>query len=790
MTPAPSDLGTNLPPDASIIDRAKKDKDPNNHNLPQELKDCLKFLVEKYEKEDSWVRKQQIKLWKKNEEFWHGIQFIFWSETKQDWMAPIGTSGLRWFAETEGREGSEGPFYDFVVNIFKAHGEAIIAALSAQVPAVRFPPDNAEDADDVQTSRTYGKIVDLICRHNQVKLLQFASLFVLWNQGLLAWYHAPKADKAFGMVNIETYKKVLSCPSCGESAPVDDEEDLLEGLHNCKNCGAPMEIATVLDGFQESPKTRVMIDTFGGLHVKVPYWARKQGDCSYLIKALDQPKPFLRSIYEHIEDKIENDEGDAQAYERMARTPSSYTAFSRSDDNRDLATHKQVWMRTWAFEGLPKEKEKEKKRLYKLFPSGVYVAFVGNTYAESRDEDMDKYWTLAKSGLSTYIHSDAIGQPLISIQELRNVLVNITAETIEQGIGSMFADSSVLNFDVYSKHEARPGMAYPVHPKSGQSLKDAFFEGGRATLSKEVGDFFNRLDQDSQFSVGSYPAIYGGPSEGSSRTLGEYQQSRQYALQRLQIVWNLFQIFWAKLMEKCVHLYVENMIDDERFSTPDPENKNNYVNVWIRKAEMTGHVGEVEPEPSEQFPMSLPQKQAMFFKFLELNSQVITGILMDPANQRMVADLTGFLDLTIPTEDQRIKQNVEIDEILNGQQIQPEALVDDHQVHMQTLKEFLVSSKGIDLQRTNPQGYQALTQHLSAHQQIITQIQQAATQAQMQQMQAMYTQREMARESARAQGKMAADKSKEQIKTQEEVKRGLAERLINPPQVAVPRNGK
>jgi hypothetical protein len=79
---------------------------------------------------------------------------------------------------------------------------------------------------------------------------------------------------------------------------------------------------------------------------------------------------------------------------------------------------------------------------------------------------------------------------------------------------------------------------------------------------------------------------------------------------------------------------------------------------------------------------------------------------------------------------------------------------------------------------------------LSAHQQIITQIQQAATQAQMQQMQAMYTQREMARESARAQGKMATDKSKEQIKTQEEVKRGLAERLINPPQVAVPRNGK
>jgi hypothetical protein len=516
---------------------------------------------------------------------------------------------------------------------------------------------------------------------------------------------------------------------------------------------------------------------------------------------LDQPKPFLKSIYEHIATKIENDEGDSYEYERMARTPSSYTAFSRSDDNRDLATHKQVWLRPWAFEGLPAEREREKKKLYKKFPSGVYVALVGNTYAESRDEDMDRHWTLAKCSLSSYIHPDALGQPLISIQELRNVLVNITQETIEQGIGSSFADSSVLNFDVYSKHEARPGMMYPVRPRPDKPLSESFFEFGRATLSKEVGPFYNQLDQDAQFSVGSFPSIYGGPAEGKSRTLGEYQQSRQQALQRLQITWQLFCIWWSKLMEKCVHMYVENMIEDERFTTPDPTNKDNYVNVWIRKAEMTGHVGEVEPEGSDQFPMSVPQKQAIFFKLLELQNEFINTALFDPANRRYIADLSGFTELVIPGEDQRIKQCVEIDQLLQGIPVQVEPLVDDHAVHINSLKEYLVGPQGQDLKTKNPGGYQMLIQHLQSHQQIMQQMQQAAQQAQLSQMQAAYAQREQARAAAKAQGEIARDTNKEKLKvghdlikdrdkTHEEIKKSMAERVINPPERPImPTNG-
>jgi hypothetical protein len=102
---------------------------------------------------------------------------------------------------------------------------------------------------------------------------------------------------------------------------------------------------------------------------------------------------------------------------------------------------------------------------------------------------MDKYWTIGKGGLSTYIHSDPLGQPLVPLQEMRNVTVNLALETIEQGISTVYADPEVLDFEGYSKQEVRPGMTVPAKAKPGTKLGDSFYEGPKATLSKDVTVF-------------------------------------------------------------------------------------------------------------------------------------------------------------------------------------------------------------------------------------------------------------------------------------------------------------
>lgn len=699
-------------------------EDPNNEKLPEELISCLKELLEEFEREDSWVRKQQIKIWKKNEEFWHGVQFIFWSESKQDWITPSET---RWFPQEEGREEAEGPFYDYVINIYKAHGESIIAALSVDVPGVRFPPDDADSDEDQTTSKTYSKIADLIQRHNRAKMILMRALHILFNQGLIAGYHTTKSDPAFGHHKIPRYTEKISsvCPKCGPiqaqgGDDVNPEPSQTAPLENCPMCDSAMEERSeqVVDGYDEPPKSRVIIDLFGPLHVKIPFFVRFQSEFGYLLCSLDQSRALLKSIYPHITEKLDTDQGEAGQYERLARTPSSFAQYSRIEENKHMMTLRRLWIRPWEFKRLGETKKEEREKLEALFPDGCYVAFAGTTYAESRSESMDERWTIGKSGLSTYIHSDPLGQPLVPVQEMRNVLRNLTLDTIEHGIPSTFANPKCLDFDTYSRHEAAPGFIYPAEPPAGTKMDEHFYQERTATLSEEVNNLGKELDQDAQFVVGSFPSIYGGPSEGSSRTFGEYELSRKMALQRLSIAWTMVSFWWATLMERCVKLYVKTFVEDEKFVHQE---NGNYVNVWIRKEQMSGKVGEVETESSEAFPMTTPQKQALMLQLFQLNNDFINAALFDQENRRLMTSVMSLPDLKIPGEDQRIKQMREIQVLVQEQSdgqnpsVVPEPEVDDDQIHIVTAKNWLVSEIGMDAKRTNPAGYENVKAHLRAH---------------------------------------------------------------------------
>ena len=140
-------------------------------------------------------------------------------------------------------------------------------------------------------------------------MILLRALFDLWNFGVTFAYHPPKADVAFGENLIPKYKRGLTCPTCQDSKPVPEESGMEEG-QPCPTCGSPLMNTPVIDGFSNSPKTRVLIDLFSPLHVKVPYYARAQKDFGYLICTLDQPKSLLQSLYPHISEDIENDDSD------------------------------------------------------------------------------------------------------------------------------------------------------------------------------------------------------------------------------------------------------------------------------------------------------------------------------------------------------------------------------------------------------------------------------------------------------------------------------------------------
>lgn len=720
--------------------------DPNNENLPEELQKILKDLVLKYEREDSDVRLQQVRFWKKCDLFWHGIQQIFWSESRTDWVNPVdgfhSTSGM------EGRESIDQAVYDYVINIYKAHGESIIAALGAQVPTVRFPPDDADNEDDLITSKTFAKIADLIQRHNNSKQMMFAALFAIFNGGNIFSYSCSKADKKYGEVSVPQYESKAVCESCGyqgelgeemcpecsmgdsdptavpgSSVPSMDPDQM--GLQSdpmeasaVALAAAPATVGAVLTerpvqtGEVKTAKSRTIIELYGNLDVKVSHRAATQDECIYLIHSAEHPKAKLKSLYPNIAKKLDS-QGE---HERWYRSPSISYPWSSGTNDQDFITMRRAWLRPCVFDDLGEELEAEAETLKGLFPEGAYVCIVGEVYAESRPEDMDKYWTIGKGGLSRHIHPDPLGKSLVQIQELRNNLVNLTQETIEHGIPSSFADSDVLDFDAFSKHEGRPGMVYPVKPKPGESISNAFFESARATLSKEVPATLQQYDHDAQFCSGAFPSIYGGAGEGTSRTAAEYNMSRQMALQRLSITWSLIIKWWCTMIDKAVKIYVDNMIEDERHVTSEGRGANvNYINVWIHRAELTGKVGDVEAEGADTFPVSTPQKQTLLLKLLELKDEFLNEAIFHTENRRLIADVLAYPDIYIPGEDQRIKQVREIQDMMKDMPIPIEPLVDDDQIHIDTLKNYLVSQVGMDAKTYNPMGYELCLMHLQEH---------------------------------------------------------------------------
>jgi len=528
-----------------------------------------------------------------------------------------------------------------------------------------------------------------------------------------------------------------TCPQCHEIDPPKEKKQKVK--------------VPVQTGEEDKPKTRVKLDIFGALHFKVSYYARNQKECTYLGLFMDQGKDIVCELYPDLYDDIQSEQ--LQNMDRFARA--SYTYPTQEDiQSKNVVTISRWWLRPAA---LNRETRKDKRdKLKKKFPNGCKVTFIGKTkiFAEVVDEDLDQRWEIGNAGLSTYIYSDAILRPLIMIQEMRNQLVNLIIETISHGIPSEFADPSVVNFDTYNRFEAVPGYIYQTKPgRPGEPIGASFYTSARSQLSREVALFLKQLDQDAQFSIGSFPSIYGGPSEGKSRTFAEYAASRQMALQRLSIVWTLIVDWWVRLMNGCVDMYVETVVDDEKFTQ---FKDGNFVNVWIKRSQMQGKIGGVEPEASESFPISLAQKKDLVLKLMELNNEYINTALYKPENARLIQDVLALNEMKLPGEEQRIKQIIEINEMLKpdestGQPTGPidtgeinpadnqpilqstvsiDPNVDDDQVHIETLISFMVDLPGLDTARENPAGYANLTAHLKMHQQNMAMKMQAA-QAQM-----------------------------------------------------------
>lgn len=725
-------------------------------------KALLKQIIDHFDDEDRSVRDRQIRQWRRLKLLWENIQHTYYSEVAHDWRIPE--------SERAGEDSDQG-YYDKPVNVFRAYLESIIAALSVTVPPVTCYPDDADNPLDITTAKAGNKIAELVFKHNDAPLFWLHALFVFCTEGMTACYAYPKEDESYGTYKRNKYEEVNElheqeiCSFCqtemsdktitnlqeDKFMPGDEDVNIdyamNEGLPNgeelkiCPNCAQAVipdkrnKTVTInrLVGVTNHPKARICMEVYGGLFVKVPVWARNQKECSYLIYSYETHFSNVLEQYPELRDKIQRGGANYDLYEQWGRTSPQY----RGEHPINNVTVRNCWLRPCSFNILTQE---ECDELKKQFPNGVKCVVVNDFVAAACNENLDDCWTITYNPLSDYIHFDPIGLLLTSVQDITNDLLSLVLQTVEHGIPQTFADPKVLNFNAYRQSEVIPGGIYPASPKSGKPLSDGFYEVRTATLSQEVLPFAQKIQEIGQLVSGALPSLFGGQTAGS-RTASEYSMSRAQALQRLQGTWKMLLLWWKNVFGKVIPMYMKEMKDDEKQVKKDEFG--NFVNVFIRMAELQGKIGSVEIEANENLPITWNQQKDAIMELFQLNNEGVTATLASPENLPYIKRAIGLNDYIIPGEDDRQKQYEEIQLLVNSEPIEmpPDPMmmqqaqmtgqpppppmkvpsietdldVDDHTLEADICRRWLVSDAGRLCKLENPAGYENVLLHMKMH---------------------------------------------------------------------------
>ncbi len=769
-------------------------------NLPNEnIQNNLKTLTDKFRMEDKAVRERQLRQWKRLNCMWEGFFNTWWDSVAHDWRV-YDLQNLN-----GGNSTTNGGYYDRPANIFKALLESIIAALSVSVPPIVGTPDDADNPLDLQTARAASKIADLVGKHNDSKLFWLHGLFTYVTQGLTAAYNYTDENESYGSYTTPKFKneeiqvEQKICPICkinlGDEKLSNSERDeydpgnddvlahgyLNEGQNLCPQCliGVDPELMTRkiiverLVGYINNPKARQCIEVYGGLFVKVPNYAMTQKECPYLCLSKEVHYSKLIEDWcqddEDLADRIRNSKsamGNNDAYERWARISPQYMG----EYPLDTPTLNQWWIRPWAFESLSDARDVEE--LKKKYPDGVKVVYINDQLAKACNESLDDHWTLIKQPMSNYIHFQPLGQGLIPMQEMTNEMISLTLQTIEHGIPTTFADPGVLNFEAYSQLEATPGQVVPTKPlSSSKSVAEGFYEVKTATLSQEVMPFIEFIQQMAQMVSGALPSLWGGAQPNSSKTAAQYQMSHAQSLQRLQNTWEMFCVWWKEIHGKVIPAFIENLVEDERYVAQD--DRGNFFNVFIRKAELQGKIGSIEVEAAEQLPRTWREKKDTYMQLLASANPLVQQAMTAPENLELVKSAIGIPDFVLPGADQREAQFDEINALVASapisnivqqpgmgpmgpamipQEVQETSVeinpFDNDGVHAAICVEWLTGLAGRTTKKENPPGYLNVLLHWQKHTERIQMMEQ-----QQQMQQAMMNQSKVSQPDNKGNGK-------------------------------------
>lgn len=608
-----------------------------NENLPEEYQDWLRKILEGIAREGIYTRIEEIRKSAISRFYWRLMFDVYFDEKGMTW-AQAG-QGNSWDNDDQGDVSLSYPFA-----IYQSQGRAFISKVGI-IPKVRF---------EAETKNPQGMTLATIatCMLKNIEAQNCIDVFaeqvarLMWTDGRVGLYS----------------RYVVSGARYGYEDETHVDESIPEGLGGESDFEAPPKKP-------RQPKGGARVNAYGVLNLQVPIDVHEQADFSYLQLAYEVNRSAAQSLYPHIAEQIDGAAIAPGEYEysrqtRIAVNQGVKLLSQQGSTIKDLPTLEVTWIRPSKFYEIADQDCRE--WFQDNFPDGCRVTFVGNTYAESRNESMDDHWSILHAIQGDGQMTPSCGQIMIAVQDAFIDMTDMRMETYLKAIPPIFGIKEVFDFAAFAKQVSTPGQNWPVkNPPEGMKVADCAWQPTPGQLPADAVDFYKDLTGPiPQTLTGLFPAAIG-EQDPATETLGGTLALRDASLGQQGVAWRAFRRAYCRSCEQLIR--IESYYRQAAGPTAEFTVQGHSYEIDLedlRDANLT-----CAPASDQDFPETYGEQQR---NFQWLASQAVAGdqnaaaIMSEKGNAPLYEKYLGIPGLVIPGARAIEKQRREIQQLLEG----------------------------------------------------------------------------------------------------------------------------
>ena len=716
-------------------------------SLTHEEEEAVKALVETIDEGEHTERMDELRRCREHREAWNCRLHLAYDSETGEFFDPIQE------LVEEGDVDEDDLPAHYTDPFYLAYGLDACAILGTVPFKTKFWPGDPDDPKDQTAARRSADLVAWFRKQNDDTSLRFMQAYFEYNDGgfaLLTRYR-PDAQK-YGVRyetlleqrTLELFPASAQCAFCGMTTRAGEELETPDGAcaacgsietaegrcaecgeefdGGCSSCGKALPMDAwkppvqgefpVPAGTVEVPNAGIVYEAFGWLECRRPVNAERIEQCPWIQVSLEVDRALAIAAFQDKETEIRSSSYPASGAlreERFARESTSSESGTQSEREHQV-TYRRVWIRPEKFFDI--EKRELRDAIRKKFRTGGLFVFVNDVLVRAKEENLLDYWQIATAYPGLGHAKPAIGTPVLHLQRPHNELFNIRIDGLKAQLPAIVANPAVINVDAMNKTRPKGFAWYAAEPlDSGTPLSQAFAATPTPNLPNDLFRLQDLLPgQRAQHASGIPAVAWGGQMGGAGETFAGYSLMREQGLARMRIPLGPMKLANEGADLQGVKLFRRYHQDDVMLPKDGPAGTTQNDRISLDELD-----GEIQVRSDQDIAIPATQAERVDRIFRAIKEDGLRDLVVHTGNEGFLKSALGEENIRFPGQDQRDQQRLEIDRLLKGQPVAVEVLLDDHDAHMDALRQWWASTDAeSERSRGNPH-IQLVLAHYAEH---------------------------------------------------------------------------